>query len=104
MSAKRAVGLRSTLDVQAPEYSPPCPVMFARHAPLQRSFVFTADQPPKATAFPSALASVHVPVTVPFTVSGTAIHVPMNVLFPLVALHVPYRAPGTNVAESRRTT
>src|SRR5262249_31724180 len=104
MVTRPELGLRPTLDAQVPEYSPPWPVTFARQAPLQWSFALTADQPPNATVFPSALASVHVPVTAPLVLSGTDVHVPMNVLLPLVALHVPDRAPRINDTESRRTT
>jgi len=103
-STNLAPALSSTLDVQLPENSPPRPLTFARHAPVHPSLAFTADHPPNATVLPSPPDSVHVPVTVPCAVSGTAVQVPMYAALPLVALHVPDRAPGKRPAESSRTT
>src|SRR5262249_556879 len=90
------------VDVHVPEYSSVRRVTSARQGPAPGPFVFAAAQPPKADVLPALSMSVHVPVTGPCAPSGTAVQVPMNAMLPFVALHVPYRAPGRSLAESRR--
>jgi hypothetical protein len=100
-STNRALGSRSTLDVHVPEYSPSLPAMAARQAPFQRVADFAADQAPPATVPPCLSTSVHVPVTVPFVVSGTAVHAPASVRpLPFVALHEPDQLLAALTAES----
>jgi catechol 2,3-dioxygenase-like lactoylglutathione lyase family enzyme len=76
ISANSAFGLRSTLAVHAPEYSPCFPSTKARHAPVQPDAALTADQVPRMTVRPLASISVHPPVTAPVFASSVAVHVP----------------------------